>query len=381
MYILAIDTSCDDTSVAILKDDCLLSSVVSSQVEIHKQWGGVVPNLARMEHEKNIGPCIELAIRKSGLVGAHLHVRPTLSSGEEQGRHSGLPLHLIDAIAVTYGPGLAPALQVGVKKAKELAIEYNKPLIAVNHIEGHIFSALIKNRKGNFYTKNAGLEYPFLSLIVSGGHTEIVWVDDIGKYTILGRTLDDAAGEALDKIARLLGLGYPGGAVVEHFAKSGNRKAYDLPRPMKTKDDLNFSFSGLKTSCLYQIQKLEAELKENFKKIVPDYCASLQEAVFDILWIKLEKTLKTHKPKMITVGGGVSVNLELRRKLRRGMKDYPEIPILFSDPKFCMDNAAMIGFVGYYLYLRKKYVININSLDRKPTLSLAGCGEAFEPKK
>ncbi|MBI4215261.1 MAG: tRNA (adenosine(37)-N6)-threonylcarbamoyltransferase complex transferase subunit TsaD [Parcubacteria group bacterium] len=345
--ILAIDTSCDDTSVAVLRDDCVLSSIVSSQMDIHKQWGGVVPNLARRAHEERIDYCIELALKRAGI-----------------------KLEKIDAIAVTYGPGLAPALEVGVRKAKELALRHNKKLIAVNHMEGHLVSPFLKTRYGDYYGKNVtDPRFPLLSLCVSGGHTELVRVEWWGKYKIIGQTLDDAAGEAFDKVGRMLELGYPGGPVIEFLALKGDREKYPLPRPMEWSQDYNFSFSGLKTACLYSIQKIKQELEARFHEIIPDFCASFQEAVVDSLLIKLERAVNNLQPKMVLVSGGVSVNKRLRRKCQSRFRKLG-VPLYFPHKKFCMDNAAMIGLAGYYKYQRGEFIQNVNTLDRRPSITI-----------
>lgn len=345
--ILAIDTSCDDTSVAVLKNDCVLSSIVSSQEDVHKAWGGVVPLLAKRAHEEVIEVCLDLALQRARI--------PQMTD--------------LSAVAATYGPGLAPALEVGIGKAKQLAKAHCLPLIAVNHMEGHLLSPLLKNRVGKYFSKREKIELPWLSLIISGGHTEIVWVEKIGEYKIIGKTLDDAAGEALDKVARMLGLGYPGGAVIEKMAMGGDPKKYKLPRPMQKSDNYDFSFSGLKTACLYSTNSLKEELKDEFSKIVPDYCASFQQAVVDCLLTKLMKAVRDYRPKTVLVGGGVSVNNHLRKEFRLAFQNS-KIPLYFPYRKFCMDNAAMIGLAAYHQYARSDFVPSPENLDRVPNLSL-----------
>jgi N6-L-threonylcarbamoyladenine synthase len=349
IQILAIDTSCDDTSVAILENDCVLANIVSSQIDVHQEWGGVVPALAKRAHQQYIASCIHRALKRAKVC-----------------------LEALDAIAITYGPGLAPSLEVGLHKARELATEYHKKLIAVNHMEGHLLSPLLKNSKGRYYSKIHTLPFPCLGMTISGGHTEIVWLERIGEYKILGKTMDDAAGEAFDKIARMLGLGYPGGAVVEAFAERGDRTKYNLPRPMQKNKGYDFSFSGLKTACLYQTNDLKKELGSKFAQIIPDYCASLQEAIVDSLLTKLKKAAKDFSPKTILVGGGVSVNRRLRSKFRCAMRKQ-HLPIYFPHKKFCMDNAAMIGLCAYFKYQRGEFVEDIRSLDRVPYLSIEAC--------
>ncbi len=345
--ILAIDTSCDDTSIAVLQKDCIIASVVSSQTNIHQNWGGVVPILAKRAHQEIIPSCLTAALKKT-----------------HRKSWEG-----INAIAVTYGPGLAPSLEVGIQKAKELAIEYKLPIIPVNHMEGHLLSPFLKNSKGKYFSKISTLELPWLALTVSGGHTEIVWVEKIGNYKILGRTLDDAAGEAFDKVARMLGLGYPGGAIIEAMSKTGNPKKYELPRPMHNSPNYDFSFSGLKTACLYSTNDLKKTLQEKFPQIVPDYCASLQEAIVDTLLIKIKRCVKNLNPRTILVGGGVSANLRLRKKFRSTFKSIG-IPVYFPHRKFCMDNGAMIGLVAYHKYLRGEMTYEYDKIDRIPYLTI-----------
>jgi N6-L-threonylcarbamoyladenine synthase len=347
VLILAIDTSCDDTSVAVLQNDCVQSNVISSQVDIHKEWGGVVPTLARREHEKMIDGCIGLALKRAGL--------------DE--------ITEVDAIAVTYGPGLAPALEVGVNKAKELAKLHDLPLIAVNHMEGHALSALLKNKNGKRYSGMAEPLFPFLAVCVSGGHTELVWVKEIGSYELLGQTLDDAAGEAFDKVARMLDLGYPGGAVVAKLSENGDATRFELPRPMKDRKDFHFSFSGLKTACLYQTNELKEEYGKDFAKLIPDYCASFQEAVVDALLLKIIPLVRQREPKMVVLGGGVSANNRLRSKLRSAIRKF-DIPLYSPAKQLCTDNAAMIGLVALYKFNRNEFVKNIVELERDPSITI-----------
>ncbi len=347
VYILGIDTSCDDTSVAVLENDRVLASIISSQIDVHKEWGGVVPNLARREHEKLIGPAIELALKRSGLK----------------------TIKKVSAIAVTYGPGLAPALEVGVTWAKRLAIENKIPLIAVNHMEGHMLSALLKNKAGKSYSGITKMKFPVMGIAVSGKHTELIWSKKLGHYKILGQTLDDAAGEAFDKIGRMLDLGYPGGPVIARLGEEGNPKAYILPRPMQYSKDYNFSFSGLKTAALYHSNDLRKSLGKNFAKAIPDYCASIQEAIVDSIIIKTARAAKELKPKLMLLGGGVAANKRLRVKLRRVSKEL-NIPIYFPGNNFTTDNASMIALAGYYKFLRKEFVKNVPALDRKPSLTI-----------
>ncbi len=339
MKILAIETSCDDTCVAILEDDRLLSSVISSQIDLHAKWGGVVPDIAKRAHMERIEPVIFEALKRAK------------TKMEE-----------INVIAVTLGPGLAIALGVGVNKAKELAIKYNKKLIGVNHIEGHILANLIKNEKRKPERK---IEFPALALTVSGGHTKLVLMEQIGKYTVIGETLDDAAGEALDKAAKMMGLGYPGGPIIERLAQKGNKEFLKLPRPLSNQKNFDYSFSGLKTSFYYQIKEWP---KEKIAKNLIDLSATFQNAVFDSLLLKFKKAIEFYKPKTLLASGGVLANLELRKRLRKLAKEM-KTPILMPVKKqFNTDNAAMIGITAYYKALRKEFVKDKNSLDRDPRL-------------
>ena len=321
MNILAIDTSCDETSVAITDGRKVLSNVIYSQVLLHKKSGGVVPSIAKRAHEERIDFVIETALTK------FRRSTKILSQLNSSLIEKGLVKHLvsknfddrlfknIDAIAVTQGPGLAVALEVGIKKAKELAEKYQKKIIAVNHLEGHIYSVFVQNSKGN---PKRDFKFPYLALIVSGGHTEFVIFKNYLEYEIIGQTLDDAAGEALDKAAKLLGLGYPGGPVIERLAyEVGNVDSHSFPRPMLKSKDLNFSFSGLKTSFYYF-------LKENPNKTseIKLLASSFQEAVFDTLIKKTEKAIKLTTINQLIVVGGVVANMRLRNLMRALVKKY-----------------------------------------------------------
>ncbi len=348
MYILAIDTSCDETSVAITNGTRVLTNKISSQIEIHKKWGGVVPGIARTMHEENIDFVIEAALE-----GAKVKI-------EE-----------IDAIAVTYGPGLAIALGVGINKAKELAEKYNKPLIGINHMEGHIYSALTQNAQGNPKIEYA---FPLLCLLVSGGHTELVLMEEHGKYRIIGQTLDDAVGEAYDKVARMLLLGYPGGPIIEELAKEGNKEAFLFPVPMTKTRTTDFSYSGLKTSVLYTTQKVLTENMEKTErqKITKDIAASFQRVAIESLVIKtkiaLEDLSNEYEIKDIIMAGGVSANNALRKEFRKVFgKEYRiHYP---TSKKLYGDNAGMIG-VAAYQHATKKDFMNPVDLERAPNLSL-----------
>ncbi|GIW65009.1 MAG: tRNA N6-adenosine threonylcarbamoyltransferase [Patescibacteria group bacterium] len=333
--ILSIDTSCDETAAAIVEGRKVLANVIYSQVLIHQKWGGVVPSIAKRAHEERIDWVIDK-----------------------------LKIDNVDYIAVTQGPGLAPALEVGIKKAKELAKKYNKKLIAVNHLEGHIYSPFVQNSKGN---PKIDFQFPYLVLTVSGGHTSLVIFKDHLQYQVIGETIDDAAGEALDKAAKLLGLGYPGGPVIERLAAEvDNIDRYQFPRPMAKSNDLNFSFSGLKTSFFYYLKKLNDRDKIlNIKYLA----SSFQQAVFDSLLIKTEKAILKTGIKNLSLVGGVSANMYLRKLFRQLAKKY-QGKVVFPSYKYLTgDNAAMIGVVASYK-AKKNLFTDIENLDRSPRMRL-----------
>lgn len=316
--ILGIETSCDETAAAVIENGRVqLSSVVASQAEMHKKYGGVFPEVASREHIRTIYAVIEQALQQ-----AHI------SLGD------------VDAIAVTRGPGLAGSLVVGVNAAKGLALASGLPLLGVNHLEGHIYSAWV--HKGEAQTSPPEPLFPLMALLVSGGHTELNLMTDHITYKRLGSTLDDAAGEAFDKVARLLGLPYPGGPSVQKAAESGNSTAFAFPRA-KLDGTWNFSFSGLKTAVLRTVRKLEEE-----KKPLPvaDLAASFQAAVVDVLFTKTMKAAQVFKAKEILLAGGVSANQALREAFLAQKEFKVHIPNL----ALCTDNAAMIASAGYYRY-------------------------------
>lgn len=343
MKILAIDTSCDETSAAITDGHRVLSNIIYSQVLLHKKWGGVVPSIAKRAHEERIDFVVEEAIRKSKIRN---------------------PKSEIDYIAVTQGPGLAVALEVGIKKAKELSEKYKKKLISVNHLEGHIYSAFVQNSKGN---PKRDFKFPYLALIISGGHTEFVIFQDHLEYKIIGQTLDDAAGEALDKAAKLLGLGYPGGPVLERLSKAAeNIDGHNFPRPMLKSKDLNFSFSGLKTSFYYFLKSQTETPLSGAKRLA----SSFQEAVFDTLIKKTEMAIKQTNINRLIIGGGVVANLRLRNLMKALVIKY-QGEVLFPSYKYLTgDNAAMIGIVAGYKAGKKLFVDDFDKLDRIPRMSL-----------
>ena len=312
---LAVESSCDETSVAVLKNGReVLSNIINTQVDLHKKFGGVVPEVASRKHIENIDVVLQEALDKANIA-----------------------LNDIDHIAVTYGPGLVGALLVGLSHAKALAFTLNKPLVGVNHIEGHVSANYIEHKD---------LKPPFITLIVSGGHTHLVEVKDYGEYEILGRTRDDASGEAFDKIARAMGLGYPGGPIVDRLAKEGNKNAIDFPRAYLD-EGYDFSFSGLKSAVL---NYLNAKKMKNEEIVVEDVCASFQEAVVEVLSQKAIKAAKEKGYNTITLAGGVACNSALRDKLTELRKEN-NIAIKYPSPVLCTDNAAMIGCAGYYSYI------------------------------
>lgn len=323
--VLAIESSCDDTSAAVLENNVVLSNITATQ-DIHKEYGGVVPELASREHQKNIIPVVHAALKKADV-----------SKTE------------IDAIAFTKGPGLLGSLLVGVSFAKSLSLALDVPLIAVNHMEAHILSHLIDDG-------SPIPEFPFLCLTVSGGHTQLVQVNSASNMQVIGETIDDAAGEAFDKISKIMGLPYPGGPLIDKYAQLGNPEAFSFPHPKVGK--LEFSFSGLKTSVLYFLQK-EVKLNPNFvSENINDICASVQKTILDILLKKLDNAVQFTKIKRVAIAGGVSANSGLRARLKEKSKKGWDVFI--PDFQYCTDNAAMIGISGYYKFLNKQFVdINV----------------------
>lgn len=364
--ILAIDTSCDETAAAVTVGPRVLSNVIWSQIEIHQPWGGVVPDLARKEHQKHLDQVIGLAIKRANTTSKRLKLPWQISWST------------IDAIAVTQGPGLAIALEVGVKKAKELAKKYHKPLIAVNHMEGHLLSPLaqrantakefsIFNPPTILPSKQAGFQFPILGLLVSGGHTQLVLVRKIGDYQLLGETLDDAAGEAFDKVAKMLNLGYPGGPIIEELAREGNPNRFSFPIPMARHPSLNFSFSGLKTACLYKIRSIPNSKKN--RQFYCDFAASFQKALTKAITLKLKKAIKLSLPKQLFLGGGVIKNLYLRKEVRKTAREFHLPVFLPYSPTLLTDNAAMIGIAGFLKAQRGEFVKNPLLLERDPNLN------------
>lgn len=334
VLILAIESSCDETACSIVENGRnVLSNIISSQIEIHKQYGGVVPEVASRKHIENISDVVNEAIEKANV-----------------------DCNQIDAVAVTYGPGLVGALLVGVNYAKGLSYAWNKPLIGVNHIEGHICANFIENKE---------LEPPFVCLVASGGHTHLIYVGDYGKYEIMGKTRDDAAGEAFDKVARAIGLGYPGGPLIEKKAREGNPAAINFPRAVINDDTLDFSFSGLKSAVLNYIHNKQ---QKNEEIIVEDVAASFQQAVTDVLVMKTMKAARLKDCKVVALAGGVASNGSLREALENECKKNNYV-FLKPSPILCTDNAAMIGCAAYYKYLKEEF--SELSLNAIPNLKLA----------
>ncbi|MEK7154531.1 MAG: tRNA (adenosine(37)-N6)-threonylcarbamoyltransferase complex transferase subunit TsaD [Patescibacteria group bacterium] len=322
MKILAIETSCDETCAAVTEGTNILSSVVYSQIDLHKEFGGVVPSIARRAHEEKISFVIDKAM---------LNAQCSMLN--------------IDAVAVTAGPGLSIALEVGIRHAKEWAKKLNKSLIAVNHIEGHVLSGLTPE-----------VQFPALALVVSGGHTELIWVEKIGQYRIVARTMDDALGEALDKAARMLGLGYPGGAELEKKAVLGNSKAYPLPLPMARSKILAFSYSGLKTA-FYRLVK---------DQNINDLAACFQNRAFEHLLRVTRATLNAQPtaPKDLLVGGGVVANAKLREEIKK-LSDEVGCRVWFPGKGMYGDNAAMIGIAANFKAQRGEFS-DPEKVDRLP---------------
>lgn len=321
--ILAIESSCDDTAAAILRNDRVLSNIVSSQV-IHKLYGGVVPELASREHQRNIVPVVQMALDTAGITVKDL-----------------------DAVAFTRGPGLMGSLLVGVSFAKAFALASGIPLIEVNHMEAHVLANFIRDQD-----EQPVPSFPFLCLTVSGGHTQIIKVSSHREMKLLGETIDDAAGEAFDKGAKLMGLPYPGGPLIDKFAADGDPERFKFPVP--SVDELNFSFSGLKTSLLYFLENNVKKDPDFVEKNKADICASYQGTIIRILTDKLLKAAKSTGIKDIAIAGGVSANKGLRKALAE-TSETQGWKLFVPEFRYCTDNAAMIGIAGYYKYLQNDF--------------------------
>jgi len=324
IYILGIETSCDDTSAAVLEDNKVLANVIANQ-EVHQNFGGVVPELASRAHQQNIIPVVERALT-----------------------HAKINKKQIQAVAFTNGPGLLGSLLVGTSFSKSFALGLNIPIIEVNHIKAHILAHFIQ--EGCVIREVP--EFPFLCLLVSGGHTQIVRVEDYSKMEIIGQTIDDAAGEAFDKAAKIMGLTYPGGPLIDKYAGQGNPDAFSFSKP--NVPELNYSFSGLKTSFLYflrdNLKKNPSFIEENRDNL----CASIQKAIVETLMDKLKKASVQTGIKQIAIAGGVSANSSLRQAIVDGEKLYGWKTFV-PDFAYCTDNAAMVAIAGYYKYLKKDF--------------------------
>ena len=337
MIILGIETSCDETAAAIVRNGCeILSNVISTQIDYHKKYGGIVPEIASRKHQENIIPVVREALDRAGM-----------RLGDIQG------------MAVTQGPGLIGSLLVGVNAAKAIAYARSIPLVGVNHLEGHMLAPHLEY----------DVPFPNITLVVSGGHTNIYYVEKIGSYRLLGKTRDDAAGEAYDKVAKLLGLGYPGGVVIDKLAQNGNPAAFAFPRPMLHDASLDFSFSGLKTAVLYCV-------KNNYphgvpETVLPDLAASFQQAVVDLL---IEKTLSACgacKARAVAITGGVAANSRLRLQMQQRAQDK-KISLYLTSPVLCTDNAAMIAKAGSFKLTHDlPFPYEMNAISRWPLHTMA----------
>lgn len=374
MKILSIETSCDETAVTILEGTGdehaasfrILGNALLSQIDIHREFGGVYPMVAKREHAKNLVPILHASLEEAGMLVPN---ETSLSSEQTDAltvlleREPGLADALlaffgsyaapdIDAIAVTHGPGLEPALWVGVNFAKALAQTWKKPLIGINHMEGHLLSALTTPGEDPATFSIENIKRPVLGLLISGGHTELVSMDEWLSYALVGQTRDDAVGEAFDKVARMLGLQYPGGPEISKLAEAararGNTELPSLPRPMLSDTTCDFSFSGLKTAVLYLIKDrtLTNEEKESIAH-------SFEEAVGEVLFAKASRALLQTGAKTLVLGGGVSANTHVRRHFTEQIaKEHPEVRLCIPSPRFTTDNAIMIGIAGFYRALR-----------------------------
>ncbi len=386
MLILGIDTSCDDTSIAVIKSKGqksqknkkgqinleILSNIISSQEKLHQKYGGVYPSLAKREHQKNLVPVLQKALSKANLLqkrdgrekkknksfdkilNREDILRPILENFLEKYQKPK-----INALAVTVGPGLEPCLWVGVNFAKALSWYWHLPLVSVNHIEAHILANWLSSAK--IQSQKTSALFPAICLVVSGGHTQLILMRKIGNYQIIGETRDDAAGECFDKTARILGFPYPGGpaiaAVAEKLSKGGNNHRqllFKLPRPMMYSKDYDFSFSGLKTAVLYAFQK--ASKNQKASKLYKELMAKeIQEAIIDVLIKKTLRAVAAYQAKSVMLGGGVTANNELQKRLLYKLKKLdPKINFFSPAKKLCTDNGAMVGATGYFNLLKSK---------------------------
>lgn len=384
MRILAIETSCDETAIAIVEargDEreatfTILGNALLSQIELHKQYGGVFPQMAKREHAKNLVPVLEAALAEAEMLRED-------TQALSQERHDAITKILereyalaeaffqfiaeceppaIDAIAVTAGPGLEPALWVGINFAKALSLAWDKPLVAVNHMEGHILAGLAQKSSGEVNSLEiGGVASPILALLISGGHTELVVMDEWLKYKLLGQTRDDAVGEAYDKVARMLALPYPGGPEISRLAEDARlanvANPFSLPRPMINENSCDFSFAGLKTAVLYKLK--DTELTETAKKHMAQ---EFEDAVAEILWKKTARALEESGAQTLVIGGGVSANTNIRRVFAKNIAEhFPAVSLRIPTADLTTDNAVMIALAGYYRALNKEFVTDITA--------------------
>lgn len=374
MKLLAIETSCDETAVAILSCEGdtasarfrVLGNALLSQIDVHKEYGGVFPALAKREHAKNLVPLLRAALEEAELIHEdaqalphELHEQLAVLLEREPGLAEALLPFLaetevpdIDAIVVTHGPGLEPALWVGVNFAKALALAWDKPLVGANHMEGHLLSALAREEGEDLVIDEVAL--PVAGLLISGGHTQIVVMSEWFSYRIAGDTRDDAVGEAFDKVARMLALPYPGGPEISKLAEgtradAGFAQSFSFPRPMLHEGTCDFSFSGLKTAVMYQLKKIETLTDEQKRAVAREF----EDAVADVLWAKTSRALIESAAQTLVIGGGVSGNVHIRRVFEeRTALEYPGVSLRIPPRPLTTDNAVMIGMSGYFRYLR-----------------------------
>jgi len=402
MKILAIETSCDDTGIAVLEVSktggfSVLSNIVASQIEIHKEYGGVYPTLAKREHQKNLIPAFEQALKEAGLLeenkkknrpatflprGKKVIVEKILEREPELCKKLVLFIkkyekpsasRRIDLIAVTNGPGLEPCLWVGVNFAKAISFAWDIPIVPVNHIESHILVNILGNPPSHEATARQ-VKFPAIALVVSGGHTQIILIKKIGSYKILGETRDDAAGECFDKAARILNLEYPGGPIIAKLAEKGEAGKITLPRPMINTKDYDFSFSGLKTAVLYAWQKIKKDpaFRSSEKAVqqqtIANMSAEIQQAIVDVLIKKTIKAAKDYNAKTIILGGGVSANHELKTQLFIKIKeDLPNTELLFPQVDHSTDNGLMTAITGFF---HKKNTVDWESIQANGNLRI-----------
>jgi N6-L-threonylcarbamoyladenine synthase len=393
MNILAIETSCDETAISIIQTDTfatdtpnfsVLCDLVISQIDLHAEYGGVFPALAKREHAKNLVPLFKKALQDSGLYYESEHVlknkelleiilerEPVLFLDVKE-LFSNIQLPKIDLIMVTYGPGLAPALWVGVNFARALSVILDIPIVPVNHMEGHISSILLQE---NYLKKEKALldirnfEFPLIALLISGGHTQIVLIKNWGEYHIIGETIDDAVGEAFDKVARMLGMTYPGGPKVSLAAEKGRyNENINLPRPMLHSGDYRFSFSGLKTAVRYLVEDLKKNNILN-EQMIADVAYDFQHAVSEVLIKKTLLAIREYSAKGLIIGGGVSANKHIVSAFEEALVEY-NIPLYLPERKLCGDNALMIASAGFINYWKKKETVTESEIVAQSNLKL-----------